>query len=250
MFAKTLQRFNFFIGTKVRRRFAFADATGATRHFCHRGTKPDRSVIKDIFVRRAYSTQKMARHQYLAKAYDTIISTGKVPLIIDAGANIGASAIWFSNGFPKGHVIAIEPEDGNFELLARNCVGFNIEPLKAAIGSSDEFASVVDPGRGEWGYQTVSNEQGACRRIAIQSLLTEKKKLDLSPLILKVDIEGGEDDLFDGDTCWIDEFPLIIIELHDWMLPGQGTSRSFLKAVSKRDRDFLLHGENIFSFRN
>jgi len=38
--------------------------------------------------------------------------------------------------------------------------------------------------------------------------------------------------------------------LHDWLLPGQGTSRSFLKCMAALDRDFVHIGENVFSIRN
>ena len=67
------------------------------------------------------------------------------------------------------------------------------------------------------------------------------------PFILKVDIEGYESALFDGKCDWIDEFALMITELHDWALPTQGTSRNFLRAVAERERDFVYIGENVFS---
>lgn len=63
-----------------------------------------------------------------------------------------------------------------------------------------------------------------------------------------MDIEGGESGLF-ADACeWMDAFPCIIVELHDWMLPGMGTSRNFLKQVAARQLDFVHRGENIFLF--
>jgi hypothetical protein len=42
-------------------------------------------------------------------------------------------------------------------------------------------------------------------------------------------------------------FPVIIIELHDGMLPAQCKSRNFLQVMAGRDRDFLLRGENVVS---
>jgi hypothetical protein len=71
-----------------------------------------------------------------------------------------------------------------------------------------------------------------------------------APFIAKIDIEGAEADLFAANTGWVQSFDLVIIELHDWMLPGQGTSRNFLKCIANLDRDFLHIGENIFSIRN
>ena len=50
---------------------------------------------------------------------------------------------------------------------------------------------------------------------------------------MKIDIEGGEDDLFSGDLDWLERTPLVIIELHDWLFPNEPRSRNFLRAVSR-----------------
>jgi len=68
------------------------------------------------------------------------------------------------------------------------------------------------------------------------------------PYLIKIDIEGSESMLFESHTEWIDKFPLIIIELHDWMLLNQLTSKNFLTQISKRKRNFIYRNENIFSF--
>ena len=47
--------------------------------------------------------------------------------------------------------------------------------------------------------------------------------------------------------AWMNRTPIIIIELHDWMLPGEGTSLPFLKQVAQLDREFIYIGENVFS---
>jgi hypothetical protein len=70
------------------------------------------------------------------------------------------------------------------------------------------------------------------------------------PFLCKIDIEGGERELFAEQTGWIDCFPLLVIELHDWLLPGQGVSRHFLREMAVRDRDFVYRGENVFSIAN
>ena len=70
------------------------------------------------------------------------------------------------------------------------------------------------------------------------------------PFIVKIDIEGGEDNLFSMNTNWVEEIPMVIIELHDWLLPKQKTSMNFLKTISELDRDFNIKGENIFSIKN
>ena len=81
-------------------------------------------------------------------------------------------------------------------------------------------------------------------------LVAAKMAEGYTPFLAKIDIEGAEADLFSRDTDWIDQFPLIIVELHDWLLPKQGTSRNFLRCIAARNRDFVYLGENIFSIRN
>jgi hypothetical protein len=71
-----------------------------------------------------------------------------------------------------------------------------------------------------------------------------------STAILKIDIEGGEQDLFSGDVSWLPLMPIVIVELHDWMLPGQAVARNFLRAISVLDFDFVHVGENVFCFNN
>ena len=86
--------------------------------------------------------------------------------------------------------------------------------------------------------------------ITMADILGKFKSTRYEPLICKIDIEGGESDLFSANDAWIDQFPLIIIELHDWLLPGTSNSKNFLSAISKRNFDIVYRGENMFCFNN
>ena len=65
-------------------------------------------------------------------------------------------------------------------------------------------------------------------------------------LIVKVDIEGAETELFRSNTDWMDRIDLIAIELHDWLFPNSGTSQFFMKAVAGRPHQITMRGENLF----
>src|ERR1700674_2609294 len=41
-------------------------------------------------------------------------------LIVDGGANVGYASIYFANRYPAAQIIALEPEESNFELLKEN----------------------------------------------------------------------------------------------------------------------------------
>ncbi len=73
------------------------------------------------------------------------------------------------------------------------------------------------------------------------------RAVDRNPWIVKVDIEGGEADLFAANTEWVDAVPVIIIELHDWMLEGAGDT--WRAAVEGRGRIEFQRGELTISVR-
>jgi FkbM family methyltransferase len=226
-------------------------ADGGTRPFHHRGTRADLGVLDQMFVAEDYSLARLKRGAELHGLYDSLLRTGSRPLILDAGANIGASVVYFSLPFPKAHIVALEPAQNNFELLRLNVSGIDVDARCAAIGARAGEAVLTDPGEGEWGYRTAEAGQGErVPRLAAAELVREKRAAGYRPFIAKIDIEGAEAELFSAHTEWVDDFPLLIIELHDWMLPGAGSARNFLRCIAERDRDFVYLGENVFSIAN
>ena len=204
---------------------------GRERNFRHRGTAADLGVISQIFEAQDYSLRPLQRGAELQVLYDRIAAAGRIPLVLDAGANIGASVLYFAHAFPCAHIAALEPARNNFELLQANAAGLDVDARCAAIGAADgpgERVSVISATR----------------------LVAEKRAAGRVPFIAKIDIEGGEAELFSRDTGWVDLFPLLIVELHDWLLPRAGSSRNFLGCMAGRDRDFVFMGENVFSIAN
>ncbi len=175
------------------------------------------------------------------------MKSGFSPLILDCGANIGASAKYFAENFPEALVVAVEPEIENFKLLTRNCVENNILPVHAGVAANDTKGDVFDPGLGNWGFRVSENNVGGIELKSIPTLLTRNECINRKPFLIKIDIEGFEENLFSANTGWIQEFPIMIIELHDWMLTNQANSRNFLKTISTYHRDFVYIGENVFS---
>lgn len=225
-------------------------ANGSIRPLLHRNTQADLGVIHQIYGNHDYSLNCLRRGEELIEFYHELVRNGNTPLIIDAGANIGASPVWFSLNFPGAHIICFEPDGGNFDLLKRNTTNLNISSFFGAVGAVDGKAELHDPGQGEWGYRTTKNDQGTLKMFSMFDICEAAIKDGMAPFIAKIDIEGGEGELFSANTGWVDRFQLIIIELHDWFLPKQGTSVNFLKVISGLDRDFVYMGENIFSIKN
>jgi len=178
--------------------------------------------------------------------------------VIDGGAYIGLSAIYFTMRYPGVRVIAVEASQANFNLLVRNTSAFsNIEPVHAALWPQPGSLVLTDPGTGLWGLQvtdagapqSVAHTRGdgsadSVRAITIPDIMRDYQleKIDL----LKVDIEGSEKELFSAPAPWIDQVDAICIELHDWFKVG--CSRVFFAAVE----DFGVEawrGENVLVAR-
>lgn len=211
----------------------------------------DSQIVGQIFVDGAFNLSGLPCEDKLLSKLRDIRQSGKRPLIIDAGANIGLSAISFVAQVPDSLVVAIEPELGNFQMLVANTEGLPILPLPFALGGRFGLVEVLNPSEGEWGYRTHTldkDETGvdAIPSITVRDILDEFSAA-FTPFIVKLDIEGAEKDVFSYDTGWIDQVPLIIVEPHDWMLPGERSFAPFLEAIAFSNRDFVIRGENIFS---
>jgi FkbM family methyltransferase len=130
-------------------------------------------------------------------------------VVIDAGANVGHMALLAAKAVgPTGHVIAIEPAERSFSLLQanaeRNFPG-RITAIRAACDETDgtatlfvseyseEFNSLRPDSVLDAGHQEV---------VPARSLGSLSRELDLTPDVVKVDVEGAEwpalKGLFDG----------------------------------------------------
>lgn len=219
----------------------------------------DRGVVRQIFQDQDYNFSHWPQGRRL-HAYHQAFCAQQTALIIDAGANIGASTVYFSRLYANSRVFAIEPDRMNWHLLEINTAGQpNVHNFHGAIADTDGELELVDPGRSDWGFTTRPVDAAApapadagptsrVKSICPASILAHPFAAGAVPLICKIDIEGGEDALFRGDVSWLDRFAVVIIELHDWMLPFSGSSRNFLKAALQFDFDFLHRGENVFLF--
>ena len=224
------------------------------RSFYLRPGSSDAPVIGQVFVDGAYDLSRLVRFDELSRHLAAGRATGRRPLIVDAGANIGATSLWFATQCRDALVIAIEPEPANFQLVVENTRGCSVLPVPAALASGPKLMRVLDAGEGYWGFRTeaISECNAATGDVECLSVneIFSAHAADCFPFIVKIDIEGGEKDVFEQNTEWISQTPLLIVELHDWLLPGQGTSGPFLRAIAREDRDFVHMGENIFSIAN
>jgi FkbM family methyltransferase len=182
-------------------------------------------------------------------AYQRKLDAGRIPIIIDAGANVGAASIWFSKLFPKARIFAIEPDRDNAELCRLNThMRGNIKVIEGAVGSEPGRVSQSNPEKQRWSIRTTRSSDGEVPIWTMSQIILEEGH-PASLFLVKIDIEGFEDDLFVCNTAWLDGAEVVILEPHDYMFAGQGRSRNFQRELANRNFEILICGNNLVYVR-
>jgi FkbM family methyltransferase len=177
--------------------------SGIAHPFWLRDGTSDEDVVQEVFIRNEY-------HLQLPRSPSTIV---------DAGANIGCSAIFFTHAYPRARILAVEPEASNYSILRKNIRPYpNIRGVHAALWAADEVLAVVDPGLGHWGIQvqllnTATHKMvGTVQGLSLPRLMSRHKVRFID--LLKMDIEGSEHLLFASPLPWLSLVGSLVMEIH------------------------------------
>lgn len=148
------------------------------------------------------------------------IDLGRPATIVDAGANIGLTALLFANRYPEARILCIEPDPANFALLAQNIAPYDrVTAMQAGLWSHRAYLRIDNPDADPWGFR-VTEADGPTDLPAI-GVAEALDTLGVDYLdVLKVDIEGAELEVLSRSEGWIDRIGTLIVETHDWVRPG------------------------------
>ncbi|GGD50050.1 FkbM family methyltransferase [Erythrobacter arachoides] len=226
---------------------------GFDRPIWLRPNRSDYSIFWQTMVNRQYDLARFPQTAELERRAEAMLATGKVPVIVDAGANIGLSLRAFAAKYPFAHVVAIEPDADNMRVLEANlaAAGGAHTAVLGGVASRSGHCRVISYERGSAGLQTEYCD--AAHPDAVRALTVDECVAlvpDGEPWIVKLDIEGAQDELFSGDTGWVGRTDLILLELDDWAFPWSGSSITFFQALAQHRFDYLLNEELILAFRH
>jgi len=170
-------------------------------------------------------------------------------VIIDAGANIGMTTLYYAQRFPQARIVAIEPEESNFAMLKLNCGHLaNVTLLQAALWGEAKELGLCDAGAEKWAFAVAEKSTGDSSNPGIRGITLPEILAMVAPAgidILKLDIEGAELALFSANPqAWLPQVSRIVIELHDRFVDG--CARTFYRAIANFDYRQEVRGENIF----
>lgn len=122
-------------------------------------------------------------------------SENDAPYIIDCGANIGVSVLYFQRKYPKAKILAFEPDEDIFKILEKNINTFGhptTEIRKEAVWIKDEDLQFYSEGGLAGSFVTDFAKKNQIITVKAVDL---KKYLEQPVDFLKIDIEGAENTL-------------------------------------------------------
>lgn len=155
-------------------------------------------------------------------------------VVMDAGANIGYTAVLYANWWPDSKIISLEADGENYHLACKNTAMYpNVQVLHAGLWNK-EVDLKIEAGQEDGfvvheitGNETVRNEN-LTKGVSISSLMKQYgfKEIDF----IKFNIEGSEKEVFAENTAdWLPHTKAMLVELHDGK--NAGCSSSVFKAV-------------------
>ncbi len=242
-----IQRYRGFIKKEGHDPVIYMELTDRPWSFTIRKNSSDAAVFLQVF--------KVQEYQPLVSF---IQSFKGIPIktIIDAGANVGYTSIYFLTKFPNARIIAVEADPGNMEALKVNFANngvTNFVALQKALWKSSTQVELTNSFRDhrEWSRQ-VSEATGEpvepahkLTGISLSDLVQQNGINEID--ILKIDIEGAEKEVFSdrGHSITIlKTVKFIVVELHDEV----EFKNEFEDILRSAEFVFTYFGESLMGF--
>lgn len=149
-------------------------------------------------------------------------ATTDSPLIIDCGANIGLSVIYFKSLYPNAKIIAFEPDDIIYGVCQHNIEAFklsNVDLIHAAVWKDKGVLNFLPDD--SLGGRLVDDVRDAKKIIQVKS---ERLRdfLDKKVDFLKIDIEGAEEEVLFDCKDHLKNVDKLFLEYHGKVSQRQG----------------------------
>lgn len=157
-------------------------------------------------------------------------------VVIDAGGNIGYTALLYTNWWPNAKIYSLEPDHDNYLMTCKNTAAYKgVTVIEAGLWNK-EVDLKIEAGQ-EDGF--VVHEIHAAEKVSDMNLT---KGVSLPSLMktygfkhidfLKMNIEGSEKEVFsEHSDTWLSVTTAMLIELHDGKNPG--CSKAVFEAVNR-----------------
>ena len=163
------------------------------------------------------------------------------PIIIDGGANIGLSIIYFKTLFPSATVIGFEPDQQVYNTLEKNIQNFgldNVTLIKKGLWEEETTLHFNSEGADAGRIHDFDGEN--IKKISIETCRLSNY-LDRPIDFLKLDIEGAETEVLEESEDLLKNVANIFVEYHSLVNKPQSLYR-ILSIL--HEQDFRVHISN------
>jgi FkbM family methyltransferase len=174
-----------------------------------------RSIVHPVAIRLGSTDYYVLKEIFWHGDYEATASwpTSTFSTVIDLGANVGFSILYWRTIASHAVIKGVEPDAENFALCRlNNQQDEKVCLFQAFVGEKDGRARIERTG-GEWGFRKQTSEKGEINVLSISSLLNYSPVFS-SVDLLKCDIEGGEEELFQNCEDWISKINYLVVETH------------------------------------
>jgi FkbM family methyltransferase len=149
---------------------------------------------------------------FLDRQYD--VEMPEAHKILDLGAYVGYTAVYFANRFASASIISVEPPGSNFDILLANTVAYpNIRCFPAAVWHERAELTFADCSYGDWGlYFRQANAGPSADRVVGYTIsdILEKHGWDRVDLIKCSSHAGRVDTLLRPRPDWLEKTATVI----------------------------------------
>lgn len=199
-----------------------------------------------IYARTGTSDTIIFDQVFVACEYSCIRTLKQQPSsIIDAGANVGFTAVYLRKYFPDSKIVSLEPDADNYNMLIRNTLGLDglVTVAGAVWGETCTLSMGEESFRdGSACARVVSIDPGGLNAYCIEDLVSEH---DLkSPIMVKIDIEGAETNVFSQRRAdkWLSIVDVVIMEVHEDSIFGD-PSQDIEDSMVRNGFTYTMSGE-------
>ncbi|SDN44385.1 methyltransferase, FkbM family [Desulfonauticus submarinus] len=150
--------------------------------------------------------------QIFKKEIYKFYSNSKKPVIIDCGAHIGLTSIYFARLYPSARIYSFEADQDIFKVLEYNISYNKIKNIKIynkAVWIHNRGVYFCQKGN-DSGYISNKSSHALVPSLKLKEFLDNFDKIDL----LKLDIEGAEFEVLKDIDDSIDKISTAIVEVH------------------------------------
>lgn len=193
-----------------------------------------------------FTLEFLFKEVFISNEYDFDAKGNKQPLIIDCGANIGASLCFFKKLYPDSKIIAFEANPHTFKLLEKNAAQNkfnNVELHNIALHDQDgEISFFISENIGTL-VGSIREDRGGQTKLTVKAKkLSDYLRQYDSVDAIKIDIEGAEinviKDLFETGT--INKAKQYLVEYHHNINDENSGLADFLKKFEENGFHYSL----------